>query len=170
MNKKLPIKRLNKFYSEEDYKLDIEMGMEALGDSNFTVILFRVDYDRTESDDLYGESPRNGISFYPPVEITVFPSISEAENKAYNENAGSLRYMQDGKLEFYVYETELQMRNVDIKYGDYIGYQIDEDRIKYFVVTNDGKINYDDEKTIMGYKHTYRKITCAIADENEFNG
>ena len=37
--KKIPINRVNKFFSNEDFDLDISMGREAIeGDGNFTVI------------------------------------------------------------------------------------------------------------------------------------
>jgi len=41
-NKKItPITRINKFFSEEDFGLEISMGREALeGDGNFTIILY----------------------------------------------------------------------------------------------------------------------------------
>ena len=39
-----PITRINKFFSEEDFNLEISMGREAIeGDGNFTVVLYRVD-------------------------------------------------------------------------------------------------------------------------------
>ena len=44
-NKKItPITRINKFFSEEDFNLQISMGREAIeGFGNFTLILYRVD-------------------------------------------------------------------------------------------------------------------------------
>ena len=50
-NKKItPITRINKFFSEEDFNLEISMGREAIeGDGNFTVILYRVDRESSES-------------------------------------------------------------------------------------------------------------------------
>jgi hypothetical protein len=67
------------------------MGREAIeGDENFTVILFRVNREDTESDDLYGEASKDGIRYYPPVELKVIPTIAIPENKTYNSN-GSLR-------------------------------------------------------------------------------
>ena len=59
---------------------------------------------------------------------------------------------------------------IDISYGDYIGYPDKEDNIKYFTVSNDGKINSDNQKTRVGYSPYYRKITCVTADKDEFNG
>ena len=61
------------------------MGREAIeGDGNFTVILYRVDREMSESDSLYGEASKDGIRFFPPVELKVIPILEEAENKAYN--------------------------------------------------------------------------------------
>ena len=93
-NKKItPITRINKFFSEEDFGLEISMGREALeGDGNFTVILYRVDRENSASDNLYGEAPKDGIKYFSPVELKVVPILEEAENKTYNDN--SLNYQQ----------------------------------------------------------------------------
>ena len=46
---KVPITRLNKFFSEEDFNLDINMGEEWLhGDMNFTLVLYRVDKQKDQ--------------------------------------------------------------------------------------------------------------------------
>ena len=44
---------------------------------------------------------------------------------------------------------------------------VSETEIRYFTVVNDGKKNYDNAHTILGYKGIYRTITCAPVDENE---
>ena len=60
----VPITRINKFFSEEDFKLEIEMGREAIeGDGNFTLILYRVDRQLTEYDKVYGEAEKDGIRY-----------------------------------------------------------------------------------------------------------
>ena len=57
MEKKVPITRLGKFFGGEDYDLDISMGREWLdGDMNFTLVLYKVDKQRTKTDDVYGEA------------------------------------------------------------------------------------------------------------------
>ena len=44
MAKLVPISRIGKFFGEEDFNLDIEMGMEYIGgDLNMSVVLYRVD-------------------------------------------------------------------------------------------------------------------------------
>jgi hypothetical protein len=169
--RKNPITRNNKFFSEEDFSLDISMGREAIeGDGNFTVILYRVDRENTSSDDLYGEAPKDGIKFFPPVELKVIPTLEEAENKTYNNSAGSLRYLQDGNLTFGIYTSQLAELDAELSYGDYIGYPVSETEVRYFSVTNDGVKNYDNKHTIMGYKGAYRTVKCAPVDEQEFRG
>ena len=68
-NKKVtPITRINQFFSGEDFELEISMGREAIeGDGNFTLILYKVDRQLTEYDDLYGEATKDGIKFFPPI-------------------------------------------------------------------------------------------------------
>ena len=169
-NKITPITRINRFFSEEDFFLEISMGREAIeGDGNFTVILYRVNRQLTESDNVYGEASKDGIKFYPPVELKVIPIISEAENKTYNSN-GSLRYLQDGKLAFGIYDAQLTDLDTEIGYGDYIGYPVTETDIRYFSVVNDGIKNFDNKHTIMGYKGAFRTIDCASVDASEFRG
>jgi len=101
MGKKItPITRINKFFSEEDFNLEVEMGREAIeGDGNFTIILYRVNREMSEADNVYGEASKDGIRYFPPVELKVIPILEEAINAAYNPN-GSLRFLQDGNLNF----------------------------------------------------------------------
>ena len=170
-NKKVtPITRVNKWFSEDDFNLEIEMGREAIeGDGNFTLILYRVDRQLTESDDLYGEASANSIRYFPPIELKVIPIMDEAENKAYNSNGG-LRYLQDGQLTFGIYDAQLKELDTEISYGDYIGYPVTETEIRYFSVVNDGVKNYNNKHTIMGYKGAFRTIVCATIEDSEFQG
>ena len=169
--KNVPINRVNKFFSEEDFNLEVSFGREAVeGEGNFVVVLYRVDRERTESDDLYGEAVKDGIKFFPPVELRVVPIMNEPDNKAYNSGAGSVRYLQDGQLTFGIYDAQLEELGVELSYGDYIGYQVSETDVRYFSVTNDGVKNYDNKHTIMGYKGAFRTILCASVEEDEFRG
>lgn len=169
-NRITPITRINKWFSHEDYELEINMGREAVeGDGNFTLILYKVDRQMSEFDNLYGEAVKDGIRYYPPVELKVIPILDQAENKTYNSD-GMARYIQDGRLTFGIYQAQLEELNIDISYGDYIGYPVTETEIRYFSVVNDGIKNYDNEHTIMGYKGAFRTIVCAPVDNTEFRG
>jgi hypothetical protein len=169
-NKKItPITRINRFFSEDDFNLEQEFGREAIeNDGNFVVILYKIDRNLTEYDDVYGEAKKNGIKFFPPIELKVIPILEEAENKTYNSN-GALRYIQDGILTFGIYEQQLIELKTTINYGDYIGYPITETQIRYFSVVNDGIKNFDNRHTIMGYKPAFKTIKCAPIDETEFS-
>lgn len=169
-NKKVtPITRINRFFSESDYNLEISMGRESVeGDGNFVLILYRIDRQLTEYDGVYGEASKNGIRYLPPLELRVVPLLSEAVNASYNPDGG-MRYLQDGNLTFAIYDAQLIDLNADVMYGDYIGYPVTETEIRYFSVVNDGKKNFDNNHTIMGYKGAFRTIVCAPIDNNEFN-
>ncbi len=171
MNKNLtPIIRINKFFSEADFELEQSMGRECIeGDGNFVIILYRVDRTTTEHDDLYGEASKDGIRYYPPIELRVVPILSEPENKAYNPNGG-LRYVQDGKFTFALYIQQLEELDVDISYGDYVGYPVTESEVRYFTVVNDNALPYDNKHTIIGYKKAFKTIVCSVIDSSEFNG
>lgn len=169
-NKKFPIRRMEKFYSESDFDLENSLAREFIeGDLNITVVLFQVDKLASEKvgDDLYGEVDAKQIKFKPPKEINVRIVLEEAKNESYSE--GHLRYQDYGNFIFTVFTDHLEELDVDIQYGDYIGYADREDNIKYFTVVNDGRINSDNAHTRVGYKAYYRTITCVTADENEFN-
>lgn len=166
-NKINPINRINKFFSQEDFELEISFGREAIeGDGNFVVILYRVDRQMTASDDVYGEAGKDDIKFFPPLELRVVPILTPAENKSYS--AGHLRYLQDGPFTFGIYEAQLAELDAELNYGDYIGYPVSETETRFFSVTNDGIKNYDNTHTIMGYKGAFRTVVCAPVDENEF--
>ena len=56
MNNKVPITRLNKFFSNEDFDLNIQIGQEYLhGDLNMKLVLYRVDAESTDTDSVYAE-------------------------------------------------------------------------------------------------------------------
>jgi hypothetical protein len=165
-----PINRSNKFFGEEDFNLDIQMGREAIeGDGNFTIVLYRVDRQMSQFDDLYGEAVKDGIRWMPPIELKVVPIHAEPENKVYNDN-GTGRYLQDGQFTFAIYVAQLAEEEVDIRYGDYVGYAVTEKEMRFFSVVNDGKKNWDNKHTIVGYKGAFRTVICAPVDSSEFRG
>jgi len=170
MSNIIPINRLNKFFSQNDFDIEVQLGREYIeGDINMRVILYQIDRETSMVDDLYGESGKHDIRYKVPVELSVIVTLSEPDNKVYNEGSGSLRYLQDGQLRFGVYDSQLKELGADITYGDYIGYVVSEREIRYFSVVNDGSKNYDNAHTIFGYKGAFRTIICAPVDNDEFS-
>lgn len=166
---KLPITRINKFFSEKDFDFNLQLSQEYVhGDLNMKVILYRVDRQKTEIDDVYSEVGMDEIKFLPPVELNVIARIEEAKNNAYN--SGYVRYNEPGNLTFNVFIHHLKDLGVDIRFGDYIGYQESESKIRYYTVSNDGNVVTDNKHNMFGYKPYYRTITCTPSQEKEFRG
>jgi hypothetical protein len=169
MENKLPITRLSKFFSNDDFELNIQLGQEYLhGDLNMKLVLYRVDKSRTDTDAVYLEAGKDEIVFYPPVEFNGLVKIEDPKNSSYKD--GLLRYNEPGNLIFSVYIKHLDELKIDINYGDFVGYADSEDKLRYYQVVNDGKILANNKSKMFGYKSYYRTITCATAQESEFRG
>jgi hypothetical protein len=166
---KVPITRLGKFFGAEDYHLDIDMGREWLeGDMNFTLVLYRVDRYKTKTDDVYGETVSDGIKFFPPVQFNAFLQIVAPENKFLGTS--KINQIEPGNIRISVYQNHLEELDIDIEYGDYIGYFETETRVRYYVVNNDGRVVSDNKHTYGGYKPFYRTIIGVPVNQDEFRG
>ena len=169
MQKLVPITRLGKFFGGEDYTLDIGMGEEwLLGDMNFTIVLYRVDRYKTKTDDVYGEVTEDGIQFMVPVELKGLVQVLSPTSKNYGTSRVELQ--EPGNMKFSLYQKTLDELGVEIFQGDYIGYNETEDRIRYYVVSDDGYVRSDNKHTYGGYKPFYRSIVATYVSENEFRG
>lgn len=167
--RKIPITRLEKFFGAEDFELDIAMGREWLeGDMNFRLVLYRVDRQKTKTDDVYGETVEDGIKFRPPVEFRGYVQVEQPENQNYGQS--SMSQMEPGNLKVGVYQETLDELGVEIEYGDYIGYYETESRVRYYSVVNDGRVVSDNRHTYGGYKPFYRSIVASPVNDNEFRG
>lgn len=166
MNTK-PINRVNKFFGEDEFKFEIELGLEFLeSDLNSVITLYQVDKEKTQVDDLYGEAFAEEIKVKPPIEIPAFVFFEPASNESYAD--GRLRFEEYGNLNVSFYLKTLNDLNVDICYGDYVSYQIDEDTNVYFQVTNDNQKHFNNRKMMGAYKPYYRTVTCVPTDSSEF--
>jgi hypothetical protein len=166
---KVPITRIGKFFGAEDYDLDISMGEEWLyGDMNFTLVLYRVDRQKTKTDNVYGETVSDGIKFLPPIEFKGHVQIMAPENK--NLGNSKIEQFEPGNLKVSVYQKQLDELGIDINFGDYIGYYETEDRVRYYTVNNDGRVISDNKHSYAGYKPFYRSIIASPVTNNEFRG
>ena len=169
MKSNVPISRLGKFFGSEDFDLEIGMGQEWLiGDMNFTCVLYKVDRNKTPIDDVYGETLTDGINFLPPVEFNAYVGIATPENKM----VGSTRIdqLEPGNITMSVYLKTLNDLNIDIDFGDYIGYYDTENFVRYYTVVNDGRVTSDLKHTYKGFKPFYKTIIAAPVGPNEFRG
>jgi hypothetical protein len=168
-NNIVPITRLGKFFGAEDYNLDISMGEEWLhGDMNFTLVLYRIDRQKTVTDDVYGETVTDGIKFLPPVEFKGYVQILAPENK--NVGNSKIEQFEPGNMKVGVYQQHLDELEIDISFGDYIGYYETETRVRYYTVNNDGRVVSDNRHNYGGTRPYYRSIVASPVGPNEFNG
>lgn len=166
IKRKNPINRNNLFGSMECTDFFVDMGMEYVNTViNQTVVLYQIDHETTKVDDIYKESNFNEISFKTPIELNVMYNLEGAELKTYDTNKIKAYYQKLGKLKFQIYLKELEANECDINRGDYIGLQVTPEHMEYFIVTNDGRVNYDNKHTMMGITPYYRNIECSTVSD-----
>ena len=85
--------------------------------------------------------------------------------KTYDKSNIKGYYVKLGQLDFTIYTKELEENDCDIKRGDYIGLQVTPEHMEYFIVTDDGRVNYDNEHTRWSTVPFYRSIKCAVVSD-----
>lgn len=165
----VPITRLGKFFGQEDFDLDINMGREWLdGDMNFTIVVYRVNKQKTNQDDVYGEALPQSIEFLPPISVNAYLQILQPDNSF----LGNSKILQNepGNIKFAIYQKDLEDLQISISLGDYIGYWITENQVRYYSVVDKGIPNYDNKHTYGGYKPFYVSFIATPVTANEFMG
>ena len=83
MKNRLPITRISKFWSQDDFDLNVKIGEEYMSDLNMKLVLFRVDRQKTDTDEVYAEVGKDQIKFHSPVEFNAIVKIDEPKNTTY---------------------------------------------------------------------------------------
>ena len=130
--------------------------------------MYRVDRYKTKTDDVYGEVTENGIQFMSPVELQGLVQIMAPTHKLLGNS--KVEQQEPGNMKFSIYQKTLDDMGVEIFHGDYIGYYETEDRVRYYVVSDDGFVKSDNKHTYGGYKPFYRSVIATYVSENEFRG
>lgn len=166
IKRKNPINRNNLFFSEQQFNFQSSIAMEYINKViNQTVVLYEVDLEKTNTNDIYKEADFSKIKFKTPVELNVIYDLNQAELKTYDSKTIKGYYVKVGRLEFNILEKELENCECDIKRGDYIGLQVTPDHMEFFIVTDDGRVNYDNEHTMYGTKPYYRTVHCTVVSD-----
>ena len=94
--RRVPIKRNNLFYSEESFNFETEIGKNYIEtDVNQTIVLFSVDLSKTNTSAIYGETRKDEIVFFPPVELHVIYEIQDSELKTYDKTKSDSEQSDD---------------------------------------------------------------------------
>ena len=157
-SKLTPITRNDKFFSQEDYEYECGLIEEFIEeDLNQAIIVYEIDRNKTNVNSVYKESTQP-VRYKLPKELPCMFEIKESQTKSYDGTTNNGVYSISGNLIAYIPVFMFEKYNCDIKRGDYIGVQIDTERMAYFVVTNDGKINTANTHYVGAYKTTWRTI------------
>lgn len=159
-NRTTPVTRNNLFYSEKDYQLESEIVSQYLEeDLNQSVVVYEVDRERTNSDEVYKDAKGN-VRYKTPKDIPCMYEIAESELKSYDSKFNNGVYAISGNLTVYVMVHTLEKYHCEISRGDFIGVLVDDNRMQYFVVTDDGKVNTSNKMVMGAYKPAYRVVKC----------
>lgn len=169
IKRKNPINRNNFFTSQDQINFQIGIGMEYVNKIvNQTVVLYEIDRENTKVNDIYNEANLDNLVFKTPVELNVLYKLDKGELKTYDSETIKGYYVKVGKLTFSIFEKELEENGCDIKRGDYIGLQVTPEHMEFFVVADDGRVNYDNAHTLWGTVPYYRSVVCTVvSDVNE---
>ena len=165
-----PVTRNNLFYSERDFAMEQEILCDYLEeDLNQTVVVYEVDRTRTNNDAVTKDSYK-GIRFKTPKELPCMYQIEGSQMKSYDSASSNGAYSLSGALTCYI-PTEMFVKyNCDIKRGDYLGVQIDTNRMAYFVVNDDGKVNTANTSFMGALRPIGRIVKASPVTDTEFNG
>lgn len=165
----MPVNRNNIFYSEDDFAFETDLVEGYLEeDLNQTVIVYEVDRSKTNVNGIYKEAKKDTIRFKPPREVPCMYEIEDAQINAFDSQSNTGTYQVSGNLTVYVMPKTLEKFGCDIRRGDYVAIQIDEHRMSYFTVNDDGKVNNSNKNVIGAYKTGWRVVKCSPC--KEFSG
>lgn len=158
------------FYSEDDYQYEIDNIIEYLeNDLGQYLVLYEVDRNKTNINSVYKETvtSENGIRFKAPREFPCQYNIDDSTLKNIDNKTANQVYSLQGNLTINVIKEILEKYKCDIKRGDYIGVPVDYNKMIYYTVVDDGKVNYSNKNYLGAWRPTWRVITCAPATEFE---
>jgi hypothetical protein len=162
-----PLNHNNKFFSEEEYRYYMDMSREHLASIDTKVLFYKVNKQKSQVDDLYGEAYAEEIYLNEPIEIPALIKFEAPENKAYVSDKSILRYEEYGNLTVYLLLEDLELYKAEIVYGDYIGYRVSETQVLYFQVSNDSQKHFQNKNTFLGYRSYWKQLTCVPTNKGE---
>jgi hypothetical protein len=159
--------RFGMFMTNNSYNLDIAYGRNYLNsDIVHEIVVYKINVNKSKSHNLYKQTKAQNKVFFPPIKIKVMINIEESEQKFYGENEGGIVRDDTGNLIFGVYLKELEENNLDIQRGDYIGYNLSGEKMRFYEVENANNVIDDTSKTLGGFTAYWKKITAVPIKED----
>lgn len=159
----------SRFFDKSDLNLEIEIGRDYLkSDIPATVLFYKIDYRKTKTHSLYGETRASEKVVLDPVELQVRFTVEDSEGGFLR--GGEISRHIAGDLIFTIYEEEINDKKVDIKRGDFIGLKNGKGKTQYYEIYDADTMNVANNRTIGGLESYFRKIKCSVVDKDVFNG
>ncbi|MFW6219921.1 MAG: hypothetical protein ACOC33_03695 [bacterium] len=167
-NRVKDVNRINIFYDENSYNLDVEYGRAYVEQDVHThITLYRIDVIQSRVDDLYGEALPSDKKYFPPIQLTAQIESLDQDEQEYRGNSGIVR-QDTGNLIFSVFLKELEEKDTDINRGDIVSYYTGKKERFYEVANAD--YTYDNtEKSMLGYKPYIRTIEATPIKSDVIN-
>ncbi len=141
-----------RFFENAGKEITIEILQESF-------ILYRIDYRRTKSHDLYGEAKKK--IWLPPAEVFARINV-ESDGPEYLTKGGIIR-KGFGKISAHIYLSHLDELNVVVKMGDFIYH-----KGNYYEIVDDGSSNTSNQHAFGGDKHFYISIKGTEVNSDVF--
>jgi hypothetical protein len=161
---------IGNFFNGKEYERYVSFGLDYL--ENYmrqTVYLYKVNKVKTDVDDLYNDPTQNNIQLDTPIDISCLIELQETKNTAY-DTKNNIRIAEHGILTVTILNRTLSLLQIQIDYGDYILYAIEEDngqtKQMVFQVVDDAKKGYENNKLWAAFRAYYKVFKCVPVDEN----
>lgn len=155
--------RNDKFFSENEFELLLSFYEEQMSQINTTVTIYKIDAEKSVSDDLYNSLYSNEIRIKEKKEFLAYIRLGDSENKTITNN-GKLRYEDYGLMECDILHKHIEQSKLDIKYGDYLAIQINPTlKMIYQIVDNNAKFIQRDN-LLGGRNPVFRRIKATPTD------
>ena len=154
-------KGIQKFFGEKERRFFESSGREITEEIlQESFILYRMDYKRTRTHDLYGEAKKK--VYLDPVEV--FGRINvEAQSPNYIAPGGLIRKGY-GNITASIYVSQLDELDAEIRMGDFVYH-----KGNYYEVTDDGGSNVDNKHSWGGDKLFSITVMAVEVNSDVFN-
>jgi len=152
--------RYGMFVTDNSIDLDIMYGRNFLQTDNAQeVLIYKINILETKVHTLYAQAKAKDKKFFPPVRISVMLNVEEGVQSNYGDNQGGIARDDSGNITFGVYLKELAEKQIEINRGDYIGYNMSGEKLRFYEVENANNVSDETKKSIGGFKPYWKRIT-----------
>ena len=163
-----PIKR-NKYITDKEIDLYNDYGKELIeGEMMQSVYYYKVNVEKTSTDDLYGEVSSNSIILENPIQIEGIIEFDEPSQENFLEN-NTMGYMETGNMIAKFYLSTLKENGITFCLGDFIAYRFDDNATRFFQITQDGRNTDHIKYTFLGRRPYYTDIIATVIDKSLLN-